>query len=1104
MPDSSTRGEPTRRRDHVTQSDSHAGRSVRPFSPRELMMSRHPELFSDSTVEELNRFPKESFEYYLDTLTSRKQEYQFEYFCRKLAESTICPNLRVQTGPTGGGDSKVDTETYPVSDEIAERWWVGASGSERWAFAFSAKKGWKSKIQSDVKGIVSTRRRYRRIYFFTNQFVSDKARAATEDDLSKSVNLPVHIVDRAWIVEKVYSSNNRALRMYLAALGVEGGPREDVTDMGPRDSERHRELEVLEQQIGDPSRYDNARYQLAEDCLRAATLSRNLECSRVEVDGRFERADRISREVGHPQQQLRIAYSRAWTAFWWYEDYAEFLDMYSRVERLARRSALASDVELLMNLWLLLRPSFISGKIHGKDAMVKTRSEAIDAMLQRMVDDPTRPNNSLHARTNLILMNTVKSFYSKNVEETESGWRALSQVTDHAEGLGEYSVERLFGVVRELGEYVDGPEFDALYEKLADVTRVRRSEGSAGLAYLIRALQKLRQDKPYQAIAWFGRAEELLFKEEYRSELISSLLGISCAFERAGLRWAARHSALAAANRALVTFNEEGRLTPDALAALNRLAWSEIALGRVPHALNSMVLARSIASQITLSDHQGETYSEHLQLQEMILGIHLLRAPLEVLPKLARLPDALERIGFPLAKMALLFSLGHETTMRDDGFIPEGESEEDVRAFFDRWLDAPASSEIASTALFFEGPDSVFRSTILGSDIVIRAPNDYVSHGLSECILGALEAFVATSDERDVMPRAEEFGIIIAEKKQRVGAAPEVTVSDEDSRCVQIFCPPDFEEFACGKPDEYTEWLRNTLITITCRILVIHDVEGWTRRVAGHERGVSRALVLANVFVLNGSVFGGSKLNKLETWLEEKDVEYRLLRKTPWHDGRKAKTQVRPALRNGRDEEDGDRVFDREMWRHSDRLVVSVIDLDLWDRAQWMGALFVCAPSEPPILGLGFVNGEAGESIFRKWKERWGNADTEEQLRLSIVTKISKNSPLEYAVVIGPSVRQNEEDLGKLILGVSRHHRMTPRTSENLNRFIESYRRAGRFWLAPARISVRDETFQKPSMDLAIRKEQLSVREAWEIGEHDQDRVVIREGDDPILPSEQM
>ena len=49
----------------------------------------------------------------------------FEEFYRHIAEVEICPNLLPQTGPTGGGDSKVDSETYPVSENLSAYWYFG-------------------------------------------------------------------------------------------------------------------------------------------------------------------------------------------------------------------------------------------------------------------------------------------------------------------------------------------------------------------------------------------------------------------------------------------------------------------------------------------------------------------------------------------------------------------------------------------------------------------------------------------------------------------------------------------------------------------------------------------------------------------------------------------------------------------------------------------------------------------------------------------------------------------------------------------------------------------------------------------------------------------
>lgn len=169
------------------------------FRPSDFMRARRPQLFSDSTVVRDSKLPPSVLDHHLASLTSRKQEVEFEHLCRRLAEKEICPNLLPQTGPTGGGDSKVDAETYPVSDEISQRWYEGRAvvkrTQERWAFAFSAKKQWRTKVGSDVQNIVGTHRGYKLIYFMTNQFVPDRVRAEVEDALKRRHRIPVRILN---------------------------------------------------------------------------------------------------------------------------------------------------------------------------------------------------------------------------------------------------------------------------------------------------------------------------------------------------------------------------------------------------------------------------------------------------------------------------------------------------------------------------------------------------------------------------------------------------------------------------------------------------------------------------------------------------------------------------------------------------------------------------------------------------------------------------------------------------------------------------------------------------------------------------------------------
>jgi hypothetical protein len=144
------------------------------FSPKAFLKTRRPERFSDTVIKEVTELDRSLLEFHLSSLTSRSQETDFERFARQLCEREICPNLLPQTGPTGGGDSKVDSETYPVADNLTLAWYTGLgreASNERWGFAFSAKADWPPKVRSDVKKIAGTGRGYSKAFFVTNQAV---------------------------------------------------------------------------------------------------------------------------------------------------------------------------------------------------------------------------------------------------------------------------------------------------------------------------------------------------------------------------------------------------------------------------------------------------------------------------------------------------------------------------------------------------------------------------------------------------------------------------------------------------------------------------------------------------------------------------------------------------------------------------------------------------------------------------------------------------------------------------------------------------------------------------------------------------------------------
>lgn len=239
----------------------------KPFSPSKFLRERRPERYSDSADLEVDKPSKSVLEYHLDTLTNRNQHEEFELLARRVAEHAVCPNMIPQTGPTGGGDSKVDSETFPVSDEISIGWFLGnSSATERWAFAFSAKNEWRGKVRSDIAKIAKTNRGYSKCFFITSQFVPDRKRAEVEDSLTKEFSFDVRILDRSWLCEQIEKLN--LWQLVGSILGITEFTQLK-TVQGPEDNRRAELLADLDRQAADTSRYVGLEGQRALDCLAA-------------------------------------------------------------------------------------------------------------------------------------------------------------------------------------------------------------------------------------------------------------------------------------------------------------------------------------------------------------------------------------------------------------------------------------------------------------------------------------------------------------------------------------------------------------------------------------------------------------------------------------------------------------------------------------------------------------------------------------------------------------------------------------------------------------------------------------------------------------------
>lgn len=196
---------------------------------------------------------------------------------------------------------------------------------------------------------------------------------------------------------------------------------------------------------------------------------------------------------------------------------------------------------------------------------------------------------------------------------------------------------------------------------------------------------------------------------------------------------------------------------------------------------------------------------------------------------------------------------------------------------------------------------------------------------------------------------------------------------------------------------------------------------------------------------------------------------------------------------------------EREVKTNIAMLLSMPVDPDLWNQANWRATVFMFpqSGSSLPTLGLGFANESAARQIFQNWRERYGLRDEFEELRVSIIEGDIPGSGPGYSVHVGADVEnvfRHFQKLGVLTDGdmlaiTSRINRMDAPNSPRLAAFKDAYRIFKTYFLAPVLVDEGGAKILKPMLDLRIFKGQIHFRHVNEIGDDDQDRVVLGKSD---------
>jgi hypothetical protein len=826
-------------------------------------------------------------------------------------------------------------------------------------------------------------------------------------------------------------------------------------------------------------------------------LARCLERPRVEVEGRFERAIRIAERHGTRQQQLRVAYHKAWTLYWWYDDYLSFIKTYDAVEGLTQGSPQADDTELLKNLWQLLTTAVWTGGLDSAGARLAERTAALKQELERLERDHTRPTNALSARAQHLLVDLVEA--RSDESQLKEVLSEFDSIFVQSKGLINFPAKDLIDLLMELGELFPLPGvFDEIFESVLATAQERDSRATAGRMLLRRGMQKLEHGHRYEAVRLLGRAQQYLALRECRGELVTALALCATAYEEAGLLWAARASILFAASQALQELWEEGAFTRQAYACLRRLTWVELQLCRVPSVLAWIEAAALFAHTIKLDGDQQEAVRDEWMNLDFALGVLLLKTDFSDLKNAGALPRVLDRLNLQFSWTALIYALGYEDRLRAEKVLPADESSEEVLAMFSEAIKKTEPGDLSLAPEFLDRRKVELQSSVLGCNITIEAPNENRSLFLAEAILSALEAFLATSLNSTLLPFAAHLRLKITASD--LTAMPLEWTILEDQSMIEVRRSNATPVDAGGVHDLLVE----LVIAIASQIAVPTDRSS-LKALVRDEQALGRAMFLTHNATAVGNILGPSPKLRLADWQSASPEGFPLRRGEPWNAGQtpppeKTLRAAPPVFGAG---DPPPELLDPETFKHRDRKIISVINIPLWDKAGWRGAGFIGHQESclPPFLAFVFEDKDAGKNIFAAWQHDIGRHDQTGRLRITIITGFSRKNPAHYRLLVGPNIEWEVLAQASHFAMVSRIQTMTPATSENLDRFLSHYRRAGSYYLVPGHVEP-GRTLPSIAEHLAILTSHLNVRPAWQIPENDPDVIGIQEGDDVIVPDD--
>ena len=1054
------------------------------MEPRELLKKLHPNQFSDSKIVDKVECPRELLDFSLSRLAEQNKHFDFEEFVRKLLEREVCPNLIEETGPAGGGDGKVDTENYPVAQSVQAFWWYGQNtDNERWAFAFSLKKDWKSKCNSDIKKIIETQRGYTKIFFVTNQAIKNNLRLEYQDSKKKETDIDITIFDKTWILDKALSDKNLDL---LKILNIVTPLKEK--EVGPNDIKKQKRLEDVEKQLNEYS-YSNVINQDVLDLANeAAILSRDLEEKEDVVAGKFDRALRLSRKKGNITFEKTILYNLAWYYHWWLDDNENFERYYTEYESRVIKDKFLEEILSLADLWTL---AFTRNK-RNQDIM-ENRTKTLMSLLHEKENSQSRVTQ-LEAKTRLCILKILLE------EDIDYQFESLITIIDEATMFKEYNFLTLAKMIENLlPVFNENEKYNHLYDLITDKLTTRKGEVQRAKMYLKKAKVLSSNSDHYAAINLLGKCLTLLYKNETDDKLLEVYVNIGGSFDSIGLYYAAKNYYIAAITLFMDMFLKENILDSFCIKILNRVLDIEISMGNVEAAIE-WVNIKNIFISILIEKNESiniEEEDEFLLQRDALLASTVLSTKISNFNLMDKIISQSARNGLFTTEIMAKYVIGHY----DDQLLKENsvtEIDSLIKEFYENAL-----NQKLSTPFYMDLKEKEITSSLNGNKVIIRFTSSKLLYRFSEFIIALFENAFATMFSYKTFMRGD---IILLIKETNTGNF-DISYSFDgiDTYTISL----DSIELYDATVDNHkviTDTLYNLLINVLAVSFIYKDFESTMEEMFVNDKTFERVLNHTNCLYNLNRIFGNEEdedytyfeVKRVNEWYSEDNINFPVEEtEDPFED-----------IENiiyGKPTDDN---LEKKCFKnisHSNIYTSGIIKCNHWDSAGWKGVMYLGDLDSKKHLKIGFLfeNENGAKKVFQDLIDNASRNDATGKIIISFIKGINKDKKYDYRVLITGRVdipKGNKENI--VINSIARFHEMNCRDGANI-KILEDVIYEGvnpSIHIFPAIIGVDRRI--KPLWDLEIKIRKINIKQAYEISKGDIEAAAILKDDKPIIPSD--